>query len=157
MTLSAAMVANKRQDILAVNPLARALYSPVFESITTRDRGHANLARYHFLDSGARDFHGDWNVSADILAALLRTEADRNPHDQVTWDLVGELTVLSPEFRIDGSRTTSSSASVTPRYSVGTPIPAASSWPTTRWSCGLRPDRGGRVRLHCRARLRRGT
>ncbi|WP_329138461.1 helix-turn-helix transcriptional regulator [Streptomyces sp. NBC_01476] len=99
MTLSAAMVANKRHDILAVNPLGRALHAPVFESSTTRERGHANLARYHFLDPGARDFYGDWNVTADVLVALLRAEAGRNPHERAMQDLVGELTTLSPEFR----------------------------------------------------------
>ncbi|GGP81377.1 helix-turn-helix transcriptional regulator [Saccharothrix coeruleofusca] len=99
MTLSTAMVTNERHDVLAANPLARALYAPLFGSATTRESGHANLVRYHFLDPGARDFYGDWNLTADMLVASLRTEAGRNPHDIETRGLVGELTTASADFR----------------------------------------------------------
>lgn len=99
MTGSAAMVTNERQDVLATNPLSRALYAPFFSSATTLDGGRANLVRYHFLDPGARDFYGNWNVTADTLVASLRTEAGRNPHDVDTRDLVGELTTASADFR----------------------------------------------------------
>ncbi|MFD4641061.1 helix-turn-helix transcriptional regulator [Lentzea sp. NPDC058436] len=99
MTGSAAMVTNARQDVLATNPLSRALYAPFFSSATTLDDGRANLVRYHFLDPGARDFYGDWNLTADTLVASLRTEAGRNPNDAGTRDLVGELTTASADFR----------------------------------------------------------
>ncbi|ACU37205.1 helix-turn-helix domain-containing protein [Actinosynnema pretiosum subsp. pretiosum] len=99
MTLSSAMVTGRRQDVLAVNPLARALYAPLFASATTRDGGRANLARYHFLDAGAREFYGDWAGTADVLVAALRAEAGRDPRDGATRELVGELTAASTEFR----------------------------------------------------------
>ncbi|WP_232519867.1 helix-turn-helix domain-containing protein [Actinosynnema pretiosum] len=99
MTLSSAMVTGPRQDVLAVNPLARALYAPLFASATTREGGPANLARYHFLDAGAREFYGDWAGTADVLVAALRAEAGRDPRDRATRELVGELTAASAEFR----------------------------------------------------------
>ncbi|HEY4454629.1 MAG TPA: helix-turn-helix transcriptional regulator [Pseudonocardiaceae bacterium] len=99
MTLSAAVVINGRQDILAVNPLARALYSPVFDSSASRDRGHPNLARFHFTDPGAREFSGNWDATADILVASLRAAAGRNPREAQFQDLIAELSAASPEFR----------------------------------------------------------
>jgi transcriptional regulator with XRE-family HTH domain len=99
MTLSAALVTDERHDVLATNSLARALYAPLFSSATTLDSGRANLARYHFLDPGARDFYGNWHLTADMLVAALRTEAGRNPHDVETRELVGELTTTSADFR----------------------------------------------------------
>jgi hypothetical protein len=46
-----AFVRNGRLDVIAVNALGRALYSPVF-TIPSRP---VNLARFCFLDSAARD------------------------------------------------------------------------------------------------------
>ncbi|MET7683018.1 helix-turn-helix transcriptional regulator [Streptomyces sp. NPDC005423] len=99
MTLSAAMVSDSRQDVLAVNALGRALYAPLFASDTNRDHSRANLARYHFLDPGAQDFYGNWHETADMLVASLRAEAGRNPNHESIRDLVGELSDASAEFR----------------------------------------------------------
>jgi transcriptional regulator with XRE-family HTH domain len=93
MTLSAAVVLSARQDFLAVNPLARALFSPVL------DAGHTNLARYHFTDPASRDFSGNWDATADILAASLRAAAARGPQDTEFQDLIGDLSAASPDFR----------------------------------------------------------
>ena len=81
MTLSTAMVTDARQDIVAINPLGRALYSPLFDGVTTRD------------------FYGAWDVTADVLVALLRTEAGHNPHDAKTQGLVAELSTTRADFR----------------------------------------------------------
>lgn len=99
MTLSAAMVTDKRHEVLASNALARVLYAPLFSSATTLENDRLNLVRYHFLDPGARDFYGNWNLTGDLLVASLRTEAGRNPHDVETRELVGELTTASADFR----------------------------------------------------------
>ncbi|GAA2694943.1 MULTISPECIES: helix-turn-helix transcriptional regulator [Actinosynnema] len=99
MTLSSAMITGRRQDVLAANALARALYAPLFASGATTGSGRANLARYHFLDPGARDFYGDWGGTADVLVAALRAEAGRDPRDVGIRELVGELTGASGEFR----------------------------------------------------------
>ncbi|MFI5843712.1 helix-turn-helix domain-containing protein [Catenuloplanes sp. NPDC051500] len=97
MTLAPAFVTNGRWDVLASNALARALYAPLLASDVTRE--HVNVARYHFLDPGARDFFADWADAAAIVVALLRTEAGRHPYDRDLRDLVDELSALSPDFR----------------------------------------------------------
>ncbi|MEV0235824.1 helix-turn-helix transcriptional regulator [Nonomuraea sp. NPDC050786] len=99
MTMSSASVQNGRMDVVAHNPLARALFAPWFQSDTTDKRGRPNVARYIFLDPGAHDFYVDWEAAAVITAALLRAEAGREPHDRALRELVGELSTLSPDFR----------------------------------------------------------
>jgi transcriptional regulator with XRE-family HTH domain len=94
MTGAAAHVGNHRLDILAANPLGRALYVEMFE-------GHErpNAARFVFLDPRARDFYIDWDQIARDVVATLRSAAGRNPYDRELTDLVGELSTRSDEFR----------------------------------------------------------
>lgn len=99
MTMASAHVHNGRQDIVANNPLARALFAPMFDSNTTDRRGRPNFARYIFLDPDSRHFFVDWDKAAGVTAALLRAEAGREPHDRALRDLIGDLSTLSPEFR----------------------------------------------------------
>ncbi|MFF1487564.1 helix-turn-helix transcriptional regulator [Streptomyces sp. NPDC058319] len=99
MTMSSAFVRNGRTDIVAGNPLARALLAPMFDSATIDEHGRPNIARYIFLDDGAHDFFVDWGAAAVATAALLRAEAGREPRDRALRELVGELSALSPEFR----------------------------------------------------------
>ena len=91
-----AFVRNGRLDILAVNALGRALYSPVFTTL-----GHpVNLARFRFLDPAARDFYPDYAASARTTVELLRTEAGRDPFNTSLTGLIGELSTRSEEFRV---------------------------------------------------------
>ncbi|MEQ4720766.1 helix-turn-helix transcriptional regulator [Nonomuraea sp. B19D2] len=99
MTMSAAFVRNGRLDIVAINPLGRALFAPMFDSDTTDQHGRANFARFFFLDPGSHHFFVDWEDGADVTVALLRAEAGREPHDRALRELVGELSTLSREFR----------------------------------------------------------
>lgn len=99
MTGAAGFVRNGRLDVIAANDLGRALHQPMFESATTREHGHANFARYHFLDPASRDFFIDWEGGAHATAALLRVEASREPHDASLRELIGELSTMSAEFR----------------------------------------------------------
>ncbi|MBE1582974.1 helix-turn-helix transcriptional regulator [Nonomuraea angiospora] len=99
MTMASASVQNGRMDVVAGNPLARALFAPWFRSGTIDKRGRPNVARYIFLDPGAHDFYVDWESAAVTTAALLRAEAGREPHDRALRELVGELSTLSPDFR----------------------------------------------------------
>jgi hypothetical protein len=82
-------------DLLAANQLARAFYSPVYDS----RHQPPNIARFQFLDPASYDFYPDWDSFADICVAILRTEAGRNPHDKELHDLIGELSTRSDEFR----------------------------------------------------------
>ncbi|MDQ3760935.1 MAG: helix-turn-helix transcriptional regulator [Actinomycetota bacterium] len=95
MTTAAAFIRNGRQDILAINALGRALYSPIYDN-TSRP---ANFARFCFLDPRAHDLYPDWDGAANTTVALLRTEAGRNPLNRDLSDLVGELATRSDEFR----------------------------------------------------------
>lgn len=95
MTDTPAFVRNGRLDVLAVNALGRALYSPVFGG----PGRPANLARFRFLDPAARDFYPDFADSAHTTVALLRTEAGRDPFNPSLTSLIGELSTRSEEFR----------------------------------------------------------
>lgn len=94
ITAGPAFVRNGRMDILATNPLGAAFYDHVFDG-----PGRGNLARFQFLDHRARDFYPDWSLAADVVVAILRTEAARDPRDKHLHDLIGELSTLSDEFR----------------------------------------------------------
>ncbi len=96
MTEVPAIVQNGRLDVLATNPLAQALYAPVFADPARP----ANFARFTFLNPHARTLWGDWAGVADDTVAMLRTEAGRDPFDKELTDLVGELSTRSDEFRV---------------------------------------------------------
>ncbi|MER6374736.1 helix-turn-helix transcriptional regulator [Streptomyces mirabilis] len=99
MTMASAFVCNGRLDVIAHNALFKALWSPMFDSSTTREHGRANLARYIFLDPGAPHFFADWDTACASTAALLHAEAGREPGDRALRELIGELSTLSPAFR----------------------------------------------------------
>ena len=95
MVTMPAFVRNGRLDVLAINPLGHALYSPAFEDPIRP----VNLARFNFLDQRSEAFYPDWEHTADMTVALLRTEAGRDPYDKDLTDLVGELATRSDAFR----------------------------------------------------------
>ena len=94
ITDAPAWVRNARHDILAANHVARALYAPVLA-----DPAPANTARFVYLDPASRDFFPDWERAADDIAAMLRSEAGRNPYDRQLVGLIGELSTRSENFR----------------------------------------------------------
>lgn len=95
ITDAPAWIRNGRHDILAMNQLARALYSPVLAD----PRRPANTTRFVYLDPAAKDFFVDYDKIVRDSAAMLRLEAGRNPHDQELVALVGELSTRSELFR----------------------------------------------------------
>jgi len=96
MTEVPAMVNNGRLDVVAANPLAQALFAPVFADPARP----VNHARFNFLNPRAHDFWLDWERAADDSVAMLRTEAGRDPYDKALTDLVGELCTRSDDFRV---------------------------------------------------------
>ena len=94
MTGTPAYVRTSRMDIVAANSLCFALYEGILSPATLP----LNLARFMFLDPRSRDFFLEWNTLADDLAAALRTEAGRNPHDRALNSLIGDLATGSTEF-----------------------------------------------------------
>ena len=95
ITDGVAFVRNSHQDLLAMNALGRAFYSPIIG-----DGGRTpNMARFQFLDPASKDFYPDWDLFAEMCVAIMRTEAGRDPHDRGLQDLVGELSMRSDVFR----------------------------------------------------------
>ncbi len=90
-----AWVRNARHDVLATNRMARALYAPLLAD----PRRPVNSARFIYLDPASRVFFADWERGADDIAAMLRAEAGRNPHDKQLIELIGELSTRSEDFR----------------------------------------------------------
>lgn len=95
MTTSPAIVMTGCLDILASNPLGRALYAPMFDRTT----GVPNLARFIFFDPHAERTFPEWKRTADEAVALLQAEAARSPHSAAITQIVGELATRSEEFR----------------------------------------------------------
>ncbi|OBG91385.1 transcriptional regulator [Mycobacterium sp. E3251] len=96
ITDAPAWIRNARFDVLAMNQLARALYSPVLAG----PRRPANMARFVYLDpEAARSLFVDYDQIVCDVAAKLRMEAGRNPHDDELIALVGELSTCSELFR----------------------------------------------------------
>ncbi|MFF6993247.1 hypothetical protein [Streptomyces sp. NPDC010273] len=90
------LVTNQRFDILLANPLARALYAPVFEDASCG----ANTARFCFLSPAARQFYVDWEQIARIAVGALRVAAAKDPYDRELSHLIGELSTRSDAFRV---------------------------------------------------------
>ncbi|GLZ00322.1 helix-turn-helix transcriptional regulator [Actinoplanes sp. NBRC 103695] len=85
-----AMVTSRYLDVLASNVLAAALH-PIFGE-------GSNLVRALFLDPGAHDCYPDWDRVAQETVASLRAAAGADPDHPRLAELVGELSVKSPEF-----------------------------------------------------------
>ncbi|MEU4291413.1 helix-turn-helix transcriptional regulator [Kribbella sp. NPDC026596] len=95
VTDAPAWIRNAHFDILAANRMSRALYSALFAD----PRRPANTARFTFLDPASREFFVDWDRAADDIAAVLRSQAGKNPHDKALTELIGELSTRSEIFR----------------------------------------------------------
>jgi transcriptional regulator with XRE-family HTH domain len=86
-----AIVASRCLDVLAANPVARAL-SPGF----TPGR---NFLRWRLLEPPAREFFVDWDEATDVAVSGLREAAGSDPDDPRLRALVEELSAASARFR----------------------------------------------------------
>lgn len=90
-----AVVLGRRNDVLAWNALGHLLLA-----------GHCdfepalrpNLTRMLFLDPHHRDLHACWDQEAVRAVASLRLVAGRHKDDRALAELIGELSIKSPEF-----------------------------------------------------------
>ena len=82
-------------DVLAWNRLAAALIAD-FASLAPKER---NVPRMVFLDPASQDLYPDWDAVAAESVDYLRMYAGRYPDDPELAELVGELSIHSPEFR----------------------------------------------------------
>lgn len=88
-----ALIIDRRLDILVGNRLGRALFARML------DQGETNLVRFTFLNPDARDFYPDWERVARSGLAALRAGSGNLTNDPRLTELVGELSLKSPEFR----------------------------------------------------------
>lgn len=78
-----AVVVSRYQDVVAANPIARAL-SPGFEV-------GQNLSRWRFLDPAAKQVYPDWDEATALVVGGLRALFAEDPDDARLRALVDEL------------------------------------------------------------------
>ncbi|MGI5191633.1 helix-turn-helix domain-containing protein [Promicromonospora sp. CA-289599] len=86
-----AFIEGRYLDVLAANPLASA--------ISPRLVTGGNRLRDVFLSEAEQDLFEDWKRAAAALLAGFRKTVGRSVDDPRVVELVGELSVASPEFR----------------------------------------------------------
>ncbi|MFF3438043.1 helix-turn-helix domain-containing protein [Streptosporangium sp. NPDC002721] len=82
---------NRRLDVLAMNPLATALFQGL--------DGCDNTLRLTFLNPVAREFYVDWEQHAQAMVAHFRAVGGVGPVDPLVLELVEELSLKSEDFR----------------------------------------------------------
>ncbi|MFF4837737.1 helix-turn-helix transcriptional regulator [Streptomyces sp. NPDC001315] len=91
-----AFIENNRLDMLAANPMGRALYAEMYAEPALG----ANTVRFAFFSPAARRFYADWERVTRTAVGALRVEAAKNPYDQELSNLIGELSTRSDHFRV---------------------------------------------------------
>jgi transcriptional regulator with XRE-family HTH domain len=86
-----AIVANRYQDVLASNAVARAL-SPSYMP-------GQNFLRWRLVEPAAKDYFVDWEEATDIAVSGLREVAGASSDDPRMRELIGELSATSARFR----------------------------------------------------------
>ena len=86
-----AIVFNKYSDVLAANPLARALSPDMTPGV--------NRLRLLFIDADVRSYHPDWQRYTADVVAHLRAQAGTDTDDERLHTLIGELCLRSDRFR----------------------------------------------------------
>jgi transcriptional regulator with XRE-family HTH domain len=86
-----AIVVSRCLDVLAANPLARAL-SPGFAP-------GQNFLRWRLLEPAAREFFVDWGEATEVVVSGLREAAGSDPDDPRLRLLIDELSAASGRFR----------------------------------------------------------
>src|SRR6201997_3046436 len=86
-----AVVVSRCQDVLAANPIARAL-CPGFEV-------GQNLLRWRFLDPAAKQVYPDWDESTALAVRGLRQGSADDPDDPRLRALISELSSASQRFK----------------------------------------------------------
>ncbi|HEY3470075.1 MAG TPA: helix-turn-helix transcriptional regulator [Amycolatopsis sp.] len=94
-----ALVLGRRTDVLAWNPLGHALLAGHVDPLSPEDPvRRPNMSRMLFLDPHCRELYGDWRRKVRAVVGNLRIAVGRYPEDRLLTELIGELTMKSPEF-----------------------------------------------------------
>ncbi|MFI0736725.1 helix-turn-helix domain-containing protein [Streptomyces sp. NPDC021100] len=94
-----AVVLNHRYDVLDWNPLGHALTAGHLAADGPhRTAARPNSQRLLFLDPHVRDLYPRWDLESRRAVSALRLAAGEHPDDPALAELIGELTMKSPEF-----------------------------------------------------------
>ncbi|MFC0676082.1 helix-turn-helix domain-containing protein [Brachybacterium hainanense] len=100
ITEAPAFVRDHRRDVLAANPLGRALYAQMYDGPALgADGTSVNTARFIFLDPRARRFYAGWDSAAHNTVAILRAATGEHPRDAALTALIEDLSQRSALFR----------------------------------------------------------
>ncbi|WP_328377902.1 helix-turn-helix transcriptional regulator [Streptomyces sp. NBC_00440] len=94
-----AIVLGRRTDVLAWNALGHALLAGHLDLLGPDDPARRpNMTRILFLDPHCRELYTNWTRKARAVVGNLRIAVGRHPDDPLLAELIGELTMKSPEF-----------------------------------------------------------
>lgn len=94
-----ALVLGRRGDVLAWNRTGHLLTAEHLDYESPGwEETRPSIPRMFFLDPLHRDLHRDWLALAHIHIGYLRLTSGRYPTDARLAELIGELTIRSPEF-----------------------------------------------------------
>jgi transcriptional regulator with XRE-family HTH domain len=94
-----ALVLGRHTDVLAWNRMGHALLASHLDFRAPRNPAQRpNWTRLFFLDPHLRELFTGWPAKARDTVADLRQIAGHRPGDRALAELVGELTMNSPEF-----------------------------------------------------------
>ena len=94
-----AIVLGRRGDVLAWNRTGHALIAEhLHYDAPTHPETRPSIPRMFFLDPLHRDLYRNWEELARIHSGYLRLTSGRYPDDAKLAELIGELTMHSPDF-----------------------------------------------------------
>lgn len=94
-----ALILGRRSDVLAWNPMGRALLTTHHNCDAPAVPGRrVNMIELVFLDPDTRELYADWDRKARAVVGNLRLVAGAHPDDPALARLIGKLTMASPEF-----------------------------------------------------------
>lgn len=94
-----ALLLGRRNDILAWNPLGHALLAGHLDpSAPEQPTTRPNQLRLLFLDAHTRELYRNWADETALAVSSLRYTAADHPDDRLLAELIGDLSINSPEF-----------------------------------------------------------
>lgn len=94
-----AVLLGRRNDVLGWNRLGHALLAGHLPfAAPGAPGGRPNHLRMLFVDPHTRELHRDWEAEAATAVASLRYTAAQHPGDRLLAELIGELSINSPDF-----------------------------------------------------------
>lgn len=94
-----ALLLGRRNDILAWNRLGHTLLAGHLDIAAPATTGtRPNQMRLLFLDPHTRELYRNWADEAALAVSSLRYTAAHYPDDRLLAELIGDLSINSPEF-----------------------------------------------------------